>query len=604
LVILLLCADSARAQCRDYKDCYDKIKALESSFPIPTPSITIGMGSLNATSGDFTGRKSEVEERTEDFVAPRGGGQLPTTVQQQGDYEVVISRDWHRKKRTIRRTYNPFVDAVHLYLTFELTGATDGALYIRPGGAMDWQRTAITNGTVTINVRDAVSLDWRLEASGKQFSSYMKVRRPDIIGAGVFTIPILPVTFVYEPISDGARKNTATYANVSGVCTTTEFSTSVNQTTPSGGSTYDYRIAGNDEMKSVLSKSGTVMAASKVPAMVAVGTALQKVADLIQPALGTATFQIQNTTGDSTTSKAIACVDSQIVLDTGANDGGPGVGDVLHYWKNVRMIWVAHDGRVDLNVLGAEWATASAIDIRTHLDAHDDTWLATIGLTADTATRLLGADVFESHPTQALPSPRFELISTWTEACGGSDHHDGFQLQSRNARTTSRTKNEITVRTEDYRAGFLAFAGFGITSSSSITTTMFQSEVSESTSSQVATATVDLYCTAADTSPYTIETYFDYVYRTFAFRNGTSTGTPTVSGLVRHRGSKPSARERVIVRTNNATYETYTDQNGRFAIHSPIAPGRISIETGNTKRILRASRADQLLGLSLVLDGR
>jgi len=141
-------------------DFYRMVKGVENSFPIPAPTATARVGSFDAATGIFEGLCSAIEWQ------PAGREHL---------------KPW-------KKAFSPSAQA---------NGVTVRA---SPG-----QRV------ISIDVKNATGVDWKITSRYRSFHDRLLLTRPPIVGAGVFTLPALPVAIIYEPPPDRLRRNSAKY---------------------------------------------------------------------------------------------------------------------------------------------------------------------------------------------------------------------------------------------------------------------------------------------------------------------------------------------------------------------------------------------------------
>jgi hypothetical protein len=165
------------------------------------------------------------------------------------------------------------------------------------------------------------------------------------LGAGAITIPALPVSIVYAPVLDAQQLNTASAATgISSVNTTTVTFSSENSATVPVDTNFQNAV----DIEQAASTMATVL--QKIPNGIAqgVGTALGTIGTLLRSSSATETnstvFASQNTlqVGASQTLTRIAS----------AKQGGPGVGDIIAYYYNARVLWYSDGGTMRVAIMG------------------------------------------------------------------------------------------------------------------------------------------------------------------------------------------------------------------------------------------------------------
>lgn len=208
---------------------YNTIKAQEVNFPLPTPAATTKVGTFDAATGQFT--YADGWQTTRQVSSNPGGAQ-----QGQPTSTITIGVEVH-------------VDAVRVNLIFEVINSQGDLTVDIPG----LPKFETTQTSLTVDIGTASAVPFRVSSGSKSWSppsgsydphthvltAYLPstIVRPPIIGAGAFTVPVLPVAIVYAPPADSQNKNTATYqfAQTTGVTITSAFSEQDSTTTPAPG---------------------------------------------------------------------------------------------------------------------------------------------------------------------------------------------------------------------------------------------------------------------------------------------------------------------------------------------------------------------------------
>src|SRR6266705_3482800 len=357
LVFGFVCTLSANtaAQNLNPTQLYQQIKSLESSFPLPTVKERVSVGTLDAPTGIFTGKCSG-----NCGLPPESPADAPT-----------------------RENVPPVVrvNAVNVELIFKVTHRTADfavtangiSVFAGPG-----------QSSVTINVGTAQRVNWNVKSGPKSYSDTLFIQRSPIIGAGAFTIPVLPLAIIYEPPPDSRNKNKATYSvtRAIGSKVTTSFSYERSTTVNAVPS----QFADVSDLKSKMSSLASVVSSVPgVPYAQQIGGALNSIAGALPSASSTETTGRVNASDHSLELTNIIATS----INTWENDGGPGVGDVVYYLKNPRLVWLAENGKVTLALLDhGVVATASVSSLRANLNSG---WQ---GLDREAIQNLLALDPF------------------------------------------------------------------------------------------------------------------------------------------------------------------------------------------------------------------
>ena len=589
-----------------YEDVYKDIKELEGIFDIPTPSLTIQMGTFDVSTGTFRGKTTSTTYESLSDLFPTRPGQpvrIPPPRYTHG-LKVVMSIKGNRVE--IKTIHAPKVDAVNVLLEFNVrNAAADGFTVIANGIT---QTSSSGEGKVTVNVKNARRVEWKVHSGSKWYEDVIEIRRFPIIAGGAFTIPVLPVAIVYEPPSDSERRNYATYYETKGICTATEmtFSTESSETRPEApdrpgfpsaeefqgimkgtdslgdlylGAIEDMspedikkRFGEDFDLPKALSKMGDIFSAFKA------------IGEGIEWAFGTASAHVTQGRSEEHSEKIITCTESGSGIETGENDGGPGVGDLIYYWRDVKLAWLAPDGPVQLVLLGYEeegYATAGGI--KRALMENDLAWLAKSGLDTDTARALLSIDPFVNNPTGVPPSERFEEYGPEKSMnCHGLDWSMSFNFDWKDSKISRTAKASFRTKIQEYHKGFLSFLGVGVAEDETIRASVRHTSASEVTETYNVSATAKLYCGHGDLEPYSIQVYLDHVFRTFAFREIPLRDKPIVSGTALSMTGKPLVHHFVTLKSHGKEYMTVTNNQGGFAFYSPnIKRGSASLVAGD-----------------------
>jgi hypothetical protein len=332
-----------------------------------------------------------------------------------------------------------------------------------------------------------------------------------IVGAGCFLIPVIPVCVVYAPPVDTAKKNVADLATskTTGLSTTVSFSTQTSQTSPATSSWQSTSDLAKD-MNSV----GTVLKVIPIPAVQAVGAALS----LIAGGLGSSTATNTEINLSATQQQLSINTTSSVDTTAEASDGGPGVGDVISYCYNARVVWYSFNGTMQLGLLGYEGFLQKNVSelqeslavLKTKVAGTVDT--ASSQLDSVSLSALLALDPFASGgPGVDLSTlSRFSLVSPRTQISAGQQK---FSQSYTLTQADLETKAQTNTFAQQDSPGFLSFIGLGVTDQNSLQIQITQSVTKQATVGQTFTQGYTLL-----EGPDAFEIYFDKVYGAFAFR--------------------------------------------------------------------------------------
>jgi hypothetical protein len=514
---------------------FKEVKSVEELFPIPTPSAIIDVGTLDGFTGAFEGLVSTIEILP---PTPGGGPGAPPASNKPQVNEIPPAVE---------------VDAVNVQLRFKIENrqadfsvTANGITVSAPQGVDE----------LTIDVGSAHVVDWTVDSGPDRVSDRLVLRRPPIIGAGSFKLPVFPVTIIYEPPRDRQAKNKATYGTSKTIGTKVSISFSDEESTTRPARSSFFHLNGlRTQIELFVTALQTAAGLDKEEADTKIIDALNVIAKAIGKASATQTSGLSVTSDQSVTTKDTV----EEGISTGSNDGGPGIGDVIVFLRDVELAWLANAGHVSLGVL-----SHGAVAMRTVkalkedlVDNQDEDERA--GIEA-----LLALDPFAAAGGQAQLDPkRFGLIDTFE--LNGVDYTRVFTHQ---VTTTDReAKTEFSVKTEEMRKGFLSFLGLGVPETVTVKSTATHSSSVEESQSETASISVHLHAEADE--HYAVEVYFDRVFGTFAIREVPISDEPSVAGRIVDSKERPLPGQLVTLRADDKDFTTITDAEGRFSFHIP-----------------------------------
>ena len=591
---------------------FSTIQAQESQFPLPQPQATIVIGTIDLSNPGAVATLSyaipQYQGTTTHPVQIRSQGagcNLPGRPGPGGRPRNPVSRNVELASNTVivpvfgagpcdRGSQAPDIggkltvaNILHLNLVFAIRGwpapSVEPSLTIQLGA----RSQTVPSGSTEVEFDDVtgtslplvIAVQGGLTVNGAPVAAQIPGVLPLVIewktlAAGAMTIPVLPVSIVYAPLVDKEKKNTASSAksSTSGNVTTVSFATQNAATSPVP-STFQKTT----DLATDMSAAGAVLSKIPNPITTAVGSALTAIASGLGSAVAT-----QTDTLATTTQNALAVTNTYTAVQTAlASQGGPGVGDLITYYYDARVLWYSDSGKMRLDYLGSDgWVQATAgelTSVQTRLKASpagtvdDQTHLDLAGVSA-----LLNLDPFVAGgPGAALPADRFVSVSNGVIEVLGGTFSNTFSHQVQNSDSKTVTKTTLDAQTD--KTGFLSFLGLGVTDNKSV-----QTSVSQSTSVQNSTAQSFTQQFTFNGSPddyYGGEVYFDVVFGAFAFRSVPAAQTAVaVSGTLADRRGAPVANQPVTVSLASRTFLSATDASGRFAFKLPGAdPGRLRV---------------------------
>lgn len=531
-------------------EVYARIKDLESVFSFPIPSEVVDVGRFDCATGNFVGLKVSVWYESVADLYPQG---YP------GDriwYVGAIRMEMHRRGNRVefRAIPAPKIEAVHAHLKFQLDnpGACSGPTWsVTVNGRTE--SAPINQETMSLNVRDATIIEWSIKAGNHNFEGELCLQRLPSIGVGAFTLPVIPLLILYEPICDSDKKSRATCSTTVSFSThvTTSFSSEEAATKTVAAQGY----LGVQDAKSKLNTLAAVFDHVPLPGGQAVPSALRSIAS------GLGEISAEMTEGQiearqKTLRTTFTTTDS---WSTGECDGGPGIGDIIVYLSNLKILWIAYNGSLILTPLGWDGEHSHSVQwIRENMDT-------------EFVEELLKLDPFTAGEFIEIDPHRF-LYKTTLDILGMGgcrkyeDSHTVEQIDQRS--TTS-----YTTRVERYRPGWLKFLGLGVTEEETVKTTVTQScSVAEGVLHK---NTVRAELCADPDEPYVISIYYDRVFGTFAFESPPALPKPLISGVVMTPVGLPVANERVTLLVAGRSFETFTNKDGIFRFYAwSIRPGK------------------------------
>ena len=445
-----------------------KLKEAEAQLPAPAAEEVVDMGTFNAATGVFTGLTS-----TPGGYDPEWGIVFPP---------IPASAP---------------IDAINATLHFEITGAL-GMSRVTIGGTnyYDWDQ----DGEIDVDVSRAQAVNWTIASSGKSYNDDLFISRIGVDGAGAFTLSAWPIAMLYEPPTNNAATNDASFTTITQRTSTTTFTDSSESSETAPPPFVDLNAV-FDKLESLGDKLGM-----NHPA----GLLLSNIGNLF----GTVKTEIVNGTSVSS-SHTIEFSTSDMLSITTSADMGPGRGDVVGYLKNARVAWVMENGNVSVTLIDFESQvyvpfTQIRQDLAEVRGGGTASWTGLDELSLESLANINpfveGGEGAELDPDRFVYDNTFEI--------GGV----ALQVNSSHTHTVSDTmvESSFQTRVRDADAGWLSALGFGSSENGKTKTTMKQSstrsvEVGETT-------TAEFMLGAEVDENYSVNVYYDRLFGTFAVR--------------------------------------------------------------------------------------
>ena len=456
---------------------YSDLRALENAFPIPAGSQNINVGTIDPSSGHFTGIVSTQECELDPILHKPHCYMMPPSTNISAVGAVLVFRTSYY--------VSPFRVTV------------DGVTTTAPSGST----------SISVDVRRAKRVNWTLTAGSASVSDTLIINRPGVLGAGVFTLGALPISLLYEPPQTGSG------LSFTAITTTEKIGSSISVTHEQEESTSKPSFAGvydlNDKLQTLKSLIQLYPGLSS--------PILNGTIDRLTAAFGT---QTTNTIeGSDISTEHTLELSSSTSLGYQTNAGlGPGRGDRIIYLRDAQVAWVMLDGDITLALIGYAARAAYTVEQlksdRSMLDAGMSPAMTVSQLDHDTIDSLIGLDpMVYINPIRGpfLPTSRFTLLTT--------EEGDGPETYtvSHSITTTDKSSHKSFNATEtEFHAGWVGALGFGPDSSTHKVTTSVSEQRSNSVSDEVSAT---LHMEGNVGSPYRVDVYFDNIFSTFLAKN-------------------------------------------------------------------------------------
>ncbi|HEV2275767.1 MAG TPA: hypothetical protein VGR96_16470, partial [Acidobacteriaceae bacterium] len=385
---------------------YQQILQFQGIIPIPSPFVTIDVGTFDAATAKWTGLTTTVWTDPEPIQHEPGQHPTNPAPRYEGDryISVTINSKWQPTTTVVPA---PIVQIAPVQLQFKMANTTSPWSVTANGFT---QTAPAGQNTITCNVWDRTNITWSIEVGGRTYRDGLRIQRQ--IGLplfGVFTIPAIPIAIVYAPPADSQKKSTATYGTADSVGTSVSYDFSVDSSQTNEPVFLDGAAfrAFLGVVSDALAVAGVAASADGSVASKAAGDQLTSASKDVTTIVGllpsnTVTDQ-QGTVNENGSTMTITYTEST-ALGTTAAGGGPGVGDNIIFYRNVLVAWAYAGGVWQLFPFSADLTTVTPAVLQSQAN------LDKLGISSADAQVLLSLDPFVAGgPSASLPSDRFTL---------------------------------------------------------------------------------------------------------------------------------------------------------------------------------------------------
>lgn len=406
---------------------YQLIKQFESTFSIPAPYVTVDVGTFDAVAGTFQGLTTTVDK--DDEPLEHGPNEHPVNPEPRfvGSVwrSVTVDKQW---RQTITLVPAPKVPLAPVLLQFRIKNAAT-SWSVTVGGSTT--SAPASQASISVSIWDWTTVAWSIRAGASTYGDKLMIQRPaGLPGAGAFTIPVIPVAIIYAPPVDSLGRSIATYgvSNTVGTTVSYDFSTDSSETVPKMDSAFtdfnDFKN-GLDVVSQALSLTGDATASKGL--------------SVITSELGTATQTEQTNTVEGNGNSLTVTTTKTQNISSNTKGGGPGVGDVIVFYKNMRVAWAYQNGQLQLCPFGHTYVAVTAAYLQNNL--------STVGISSSDQQNLLSLDPFVAGgPSASLAPDRFTAPDGGEVSLeyGGGDGIDQKYVTTRDTKTTTTRKTSTT----------------------------------------------------------------------------------------------------------------------------------------------------------------
>jgi hypothetical protein len=541
---------------------FNVIRGQELNFPFPVASGKFTVGTLDASTGKFAYAIGTYKET----FGGLGGKSAPLRAKPVGGG----GGEGPPKPKTLTGGRLDTLNVIDIVLRFKVKNRK-GDFSATVDGAPALQTS--TDTSVDVPIGAATILSFTLRSGGKTFTSELPLQvNRNLAGAGVFTLPALPVAVIYAPPVDQSQKNASKWSltNTTGNTSTFSFSDSKSKTTPVTPEFDNVNnfVIGLKAYSKAIGELADIFKTYVLVSQVDIDSA-KKVSDalgVIADALGSSDASETKGIAISTEKSVEITSTEQQTVNTNPVNGGPGSGDIVFYLKNVKLAWFVQTAG-DLRVTVFEHGGIGTVSVG-FLKSGGQT-----DLDADTAKAFLSLDPFVAGgPSAELPPARFTYLDTID--INGSEFSivETHTVKSTEKKATTTT----TTNAQTNKKGFLGFLGIGVTEDSTTQATITQSSARQHDDSHTVSNSIGLFANANER--YVVEIYCDVVFGTFAYRQVVTSTTPLISG-------KAVPNQIITLLNNRKKFTTRSNSSGNYSFHaSTIKPGNSLLESAGVKR--------------------
>lgn len=539
-----------------------KIEAQEINFPFPRHDTTIVVGNININNG------------------------LPILTYYVPKYQTIISIPPvnHRAGKTYEE-YGGIVkvkNTLTLNLEFSITNWNAGSNTFTinldsdsktvPKGANTIIFSKISNAMLPLSFKiNGVTCVYDLSSGA--FLEPLKVSY-FTFGAGVITLPVLPVKIVYAPVADLTKLNKASISNT----TATNYTTSVALTTSNSITTPQSNPL--EPVNNIVKDIGKALNLVPDPDVQIFGKALDVITSLIDDGITSKTIDSVISTSVTNQNESSVINSETESISALSSNGGPGNGDVICYYTNAQLVWFSDNGKLELSLLGYDPTLhfPSAIQLKQALmglsgrpsGTKDPEWEIDSGAIAS----LLELDPFTGRSgASSILDPRRFTPAQNIDGGNASFQIGGAELDVEISHEVVNSDLQSSASTnagiEIDKSAILGFLGFGQSTDQTVQSSYTKNESSQYITGQTIKGSFTL--NGSNEDHYYCDVYFDNVFGTFAFRNSAPDLDTIfkVGGIVSTKTLSVMEKTKVSLKVGNKTFWTITDKEGRFNFRLP-----------------------------------
>lgn len=397
-----------------------------------------------------------------------------------------------------------------------------------PAFAVPGTRVTLTSGTRTASIQ-------------------LRILRPPVGTAGVFTMPALPTAIIYAPPLGPDGKNSASYTStttvISKISTTVTDSNSTKTAKAFSNQDFFDKLVGvvsditgfatsiaslgATSTPGILAQIGSFLLGSKSSGgsalndVKAIGSGLKLFQDIFDG------FNSSNTSSDTTLTSTTQENDLQTTDTTTLTIGtpatfGPGQGDQFGMLFNVRVAWVITNNELGFTILDydgiRQYPAQSLLDDLQSLASGTPVSKSKTLLDAATIKNLLSLDPLVQNSTAPTLNPSRFVQADTKSIGGGGTAATGTPLTVTHTVTSTETttQNQVNTTITDYKPGWLG-ALFGTSPNTTTESQMSMSYSSANQQSQTYTVTSTVIIFAGIDESTMLQAYFDTLFKTFLY---------------------------------------------------------------------------------------